>query len=103
MAQAVTRYLPICSYIVSRLPYFAWLMVVITLSAIAVQLVELQANFNEGMSRIDPTYFWVADFLFVFFTLIELTLKVLAFFSLGRVREREKRCVVMCWNQDFEV
>ena len=66
-------------------------MVVVTLSAIAVQLVELQTDFdradrsssgNNGSragnptTRMEPVYIWVADLLFVIFTLIELTLKV---------------------------
>lgn len=69
-------------------------MVVITLSAIAVQLAELQTRldrpstilFNttdgndtvssEIPTKMQPVYFWVADFLFVLLTLFELILKV---------------------------
>ncbi|CAI8036576.1 Sodium leak channel non-selective protein [Geodia barretti] len=80
-------------YLVSRLPYFSWLMVMITLSAIAVQLAELQTRFGRPANIIlnttttsdvrvpvdmEPVYFWTADFLFVLFTLVELTLKILA-------------------------
>ena len=60
-------------------------MVVVTLSAIVVQLEELQTDFdrpdlNNGTSdnptKMEPFYIWVADLLFVLFTLVELTLKV---------------------------
>ena len=78
-------------------------MVVITLSAIAVQLAELQthldrpnhitfavANGNgsvtsETPTRMEPDYFWVADFLFVLFTLVELTLKVSPLWTLVHI------------------
>ena len=65
--------------------------VMITLSAIAVQLAELQTRFGRPANIIlnttttsdvrvpvdmEPVYFWTADFLFVLFTLVELTLKV---------------------------
>ena len=86
---------PPLSYLVSRLPYFSWLMVMITLSAIAVQLAELQTRFGRPANILlnttadanttttsavpvdmEPVYFWITDFLFVLFTLVELTLKV---------------------------
>lgn len=65
------------SYLVSRLPYFTWLMVVVTLSAVLVQMEELRTGFDQG--KTEPSYLWVADFLFVLFTLVELTLKVCTF------------------------
>lgn len=54
-------------------------MVVVTLSAIVVQIEELQTRSNRasGNASMEPAYIWVADFLFVLFTLVELTLKVL--------------------------
>lgn len=59
-------------------------MVVVTLSAIVVQADELWTDFDrpdlnntsESAGKTDPMYIWVGDFLFVLFTLVELTLKV---------------------------
>lgn len=72
------------SYLVSRLPYFTWVMVFVTLSAIVVQVKELETDFDRpdlngtsvNTGKMEPVYIWVADLLFVLFTLVELTLKV---------------------------
>lgn len=55
----------------SLLPYFTWVMVIITLGTIGVQCYELYTTANAN-----PSYVWLADVIFVFATLVELILKV---------------------------
>ena len=77
---------PSPSYIVSRLPYFTWLLLVVTLSVIGVQINELRTEFrntenrtdfsSDGAFKVEPSYIWVADLIFILFTLVDLSLKV---------------------------
>ena len=59
-------------YVVSLFPYFTWVMLIITLSTIAVQFYELYININT----INPRYVWFSDVVFIVATLLELVLKV---------------------------
>ena len=56
----------------SLLPYFTWVMFIITLGTIAVQFYEQYTN----MPNANPSYVWLADIAFVSATLVELILKV---------------------------
>lgn len=63
-------------YVVSRFPYFTWIMLGVTLSAIAVQVYELYIPIPRLMN---PKYIWLSDIVFIMATLIELVLKVFVF------------------------
>lgn len=56
----------------SLLPYFTWLMFIITLGTIAVQFYEQYTSTPSD----NPSYVWLADVVFVSATLVELILKV---------------------------
>ena len=64
-------------YVVSRFPYFTWIMLGVTLSAIAVQVYELYIPISQ---LVNPKYIWLSDIVFIMATLIELVLKVFVFF-----------------------
>ena len=67
----------VLSYIVSRLPYFIWVMFLVTLVTIGFQVAELYRVRNpQGSIRFGPRYMWPVDLIFVVFTLTELILKV---------------------------
>lgn len=55
-------------FIVSALPYFTWLMILVTVAALAVQVEEIALS--------TTTYSWWMDLIFVVFTIVELVLKV---------------------------
>ena len=59
-----------CRSIISFFPYFTWLILIITLSTIAVQIAELD------IPKINVTYVWLTDIVFIIATLTELILKV---------------------------
>ena len=60
-------------YAVSLFPYFTWLMLILTVVTIGVQAAELFVS----IQRINPTYIWLSDIIFILATLVELCLKVL--------------------------
>lgn len=62
-----------CSYFVSRLPYFGWAMLFITLATIGALMYEV---YTDDATKKNPTYLWVIDLIFVLSTLTELILKV---------------------------
>ena len=57
----------------SRLPYFTWMMFLLTWLAIGFQAAEY---YTDPIDKPSPTYIWPVDFIFVLFTLLELILKV---------------------------
>ena len=59
---------------VSALPYFTWLMILVAVASLLAQTVELYNGNGEGKSML--TYYWWMDLLFVVFTVAELILKV---------------------------
>ena len=56
----------------SLLPYFTWVVFIVTLGTIAVQFYEQYTS----MPSANPSYIWLADIVFVSATLAELILKV---------------------------
>ena len=59
-------------YLVSALPYFTWLMVIVTTAALIVQMHEVFTRDDKPF-----TYIWMMDLFFILFTVVELILKVL--------------------------
>ncbi len=62
-------------YMISLLPYFTWLMIVVTIVALCGQISEIYIGSANVMEAV-PIYLWWLDLLFVLFTLSELILKV---------------------------
>ncbi len=59
-------------FVISALPYFTWLMIVVTVATLAVQIREVVINSDKSSA----TYIWWIDLFFIIFAVIELVLKV---------------------------
>ena len=67
---------------------FAWVIILVTVGCLSVQLFELFTD--ENTQKVQPTYVWVSDLVFIMATLAELLLRV------GLVHFRVTVCVCVC-------
>ena len=59
-------------FVLSPLPCFTWLMVVVTFATIVLMVAEYPVRSGSA------SYYWIGDLIFIVFTLTELIIKVTA-------------------------